>query len=134
MAEWQCKPGSCLMIPSGPNEHLFTVALGPIVLDGLGSEPQVVIVSFSSIKPGLPYDDACEVQPGAHPFITRDSFVYYREPRIYAASLVETKVHANEWRQQGECSSELMEKILSGFRRSKRLPRHYNEILDAIGL
>ncbi len=122
------------MIPSGPNEHLFTVALGPMVLDGYGSVPQVVIVSFSSIKPGLPYDDACEVQSGSHPFITRDSFVYYREPRIYAASLVETKVHTNEWRQQGECSSELMEKILSGFRRSKRLPRHYNEILDAIGL
>lgn len=64
------------MILSGPNEHLFTVVLGPAHLEGYGDAPQVVVVSFSSIKPGLPYDESCTVAAGVHPFITRDSFVY----------------------------------------------------------
>lgn len=134
MQGWRCKPGSCLMIPSGPNEHLFAVALGPVVLDGYGSEPQVVIVSFSSIKPGLQHDEACEVPAGSHPFITRDSFVYYREPRIYPASTVEGRVNSNVWRKQEACSEDLVRKILAGFRASRRLPRYCHQILDALHL
>ena len=134
MQDWQCKPGSCLMIPSGPNEHLFAVALGPVVLNGYGPAPQVVIVSFSSIKPGFPYDEACKVSAGSHPFITRDSFIYYREPRIYPAAAVEQRVKDNEWRSGEACTRELMVDILAGFRRSKRLPRHYNEILDTLNV
>lgn len=122
------------MIPSGPNEHLFAVALGPVVLNGYGPQPQVVLVSFSSIRPGLPYNEACIVSSRAHPFITRDSYIYYREPRIYSASVVERRVNSHQWRQQEACSDELMESILSGFRRSSRLPRYCNEILDALGL
>jgi hypothetical protein len=122
------------MIPSGPSEHLFAVTLGPCVLDGYGSEPQAVIVSFSSIKPGLAYDEACTVLAGSHPFITRDSFVYYREPRIYPVSVLEKRVHDNEWRGSAPCSEELLNSVLDGFRRSNRLPRYFNEILDIFGV
>ena len=122
------------MIPSGPNEHLFTVTLGPAILEGYGSDPQVVLLSFSSIKPGIPFDDACKVPAGSHPFITRDSFVYYREPRIYPAAEVEKRVQNNEWRSGAQCSEDLMHRILSGFRRSKRLPRYLNEILNLFEL
>lgn len=131
---WKCELGASLMIPSGPNEHLFAVALGPMVLKGYGSEPQVVVVSFSSIKSGFPYDNACEVQAGSHPFITRDSFVYYREPRIYPAKLIEDRVSSGEWRAGEMCSSPLMERVLCGFRQSKRLPRHFNEVLDVFDI
>ena len=103
MGEWQCKPGACLMIPSGPNEHLFAVTLGPVVLEGYGPDPQVVIVSFSSVKPGLPYDNACPVPAGSHPFIVRDSYVYYREPRIYSAKTVQQRVASSQWRAGESC-------------------------------
>jgi len=122
------------MIPSGPSKHLFAVTLGPMVIEGYGSEPQVVVVSFSSIKPGFPYDEACIVPSGSHPFITRDSFVYYREPRVYPAALIEGRVRSNEWSAGHSCADELLNDILKGFRRSKRLPRYFNEILDALGL
>lgn len=128
---WDCELGSCLLIPSGPaGEHLFTVALGPKKLPGYGSEEQVVIVSFTSIRPGLPHDEACEVTNGDHPFIVRESCIHYREPRIYPAKVVQDKVESGEWRSHEPCSEELMRKVLDGFRKSKRLPRHYNEILD----
>lgn len=122
------------MVPSGPNEHLFVVTLGPMVLEGHGPEPQVVIVSFSSVKPGLPFDDACLIPAGSHPFIVRDSYIYYREPRIYPAATVEERVNSDQWRQGAPCDDELLRRILSGFRRSKRLPRHFNEILDAFNI
>lgn len=122
------------MIPSGPYEHLFTVALGPVILDGYGSAPQVVVVSFSSIKPGLPYDMACEVSAGAHPFLVRDSYVYYREPRIYSVLELEQRVMSGTWRAAESCSAELMHKIVQGFRKSKRLPRHFNEILNSLNI
>lgn len=122
------------MIPSGPNEHLFAVTLGPVILEGYGPEPQVVVVSFSSIKPGLPYDEACTVPAGSHPFITRDSYIYYREPRIYPAASIEGRVNSNEWRAGIPCTNELLNSILRGFRKSKRLPRYFNEILDALQL
>lgn len=95
------------MIPSGPNEHLFTVVLGLAVLNAHGSEPQVIIVSFTSIKPGLNYDDACLISAGSHPFITQDSYIYYREPRIYPSSKIERMVRSNIWREKEPCSEHL---------------------------
>src|SRR5690625_2034480 len=118
MKTWRCIPGACLMIPSGPGEHLFTVALGPAVLEGYGPAPQVILVSFSSIREGAPYDNFCEVPAGAHPVITRNSFIYYREPRIYPATEVENRVQSGLGRASAPCSAELMKDILSGFQRS----------------
>jgi len=131
---WQCVPGACLMIPSGPTgEHLFTVVLGSEVVDGYGTEPQVLMVSFTSIKDDAPYDNACEVSPGEHPFITRRSYVYYREPRLEAASKVEAMVGKGIWRASTPCNAELTRKILTGFRLSKRLPRYFNKLLEDLG-
>lgn len=132
---WTCETGSCLLVPSGPaGDHLFTVALGPKKLTGYGPEDQVVIVSFTSIKPGLPHDDACEVAPGDHPFIVRESYIYYREPRIYPAMVVQQKVDSGEWRGRDPCGEDLIGKVLAGFRKSKRLPRHFNDILHELGM
>jgi len=132
---WQCVPGACLMIPSGSaGEHLFTVVLDPEIIEGYGTEPQVLIVSFTSIKDGAPYDDACEVSPGEHPFITRRSYAYYREPRLEPAAKVEAMVNTGAWRASTPCSAELTRKILAGFKRSKRLPRYFNKLIEDLGV
>lgn len=132
---WICEPGACLLIPSGPTgDHLFAVSLGPAILDGYGSAPQAVLVSFTSVKPELPYDGACVVHPGDHPFLVRDSYVYYRAPRIYPVREVEKRVNDGVWAAHQPCSATLLRRILGGFRKSDRLPRTYNEILDGLGL
>lgn len=122
------------MIPSGPSEHLFVVALGPVVLEEYGSKAQIIAVNFTSIKEGLKYDDACIVRAGEHPFIIRDSYVYYRGAQLLSASSIENKVSSNEWRAQEPCSEVLLQRVLKGFRNSKRLPRHFNHILDALDI
>lgn len=88
----ECQIGSCFLIPSGPTgEHVFTVALGPKVLAGHGPLEQVILLSFTTIRQGLPHDPACVIRPDEHPFIKHDSYVYYREPRVYSVLDVQKK-------------------------------------------
>lgn len=132
---WVCDHGACLMIPSGPQgDHLFTVALGPALLDGYGTSKQVVLVSFTSIREGVPHDCACEVAPGEHPFIVRNSYIYYRQPRIYSVADIEKRVNEGVWRTHAPCSADLFRRVISGFRKSELVPRMYGQILDSFGL
>jgi len=56
------------MIPSGPvGEHLFTIVFGPALVDGHGPDPQIMLVGFTSIKPNISHDPACEIASGEHP-------------------------------------------------------------------
>lgn len=57
-----------------------------MALEHHGTALQCVLVSFTSIRLGVPFDNACTVQPGDHPFITRESYILYREPRLYAVT------------------------------------------------
>lgn len=47
--------GESMLIPSGPDAkmHLFAILLDPIKIDGYGSQPQVLLTSVVSIKPGI---------------------------------------------------------------------------------
>lgn len=69
MGDWQCRKGESMLIPSGPDAkmHLFAILLDPIKIDGYGSQPQVLLTSVVSIKPGIILDDSCILRPGDHP-------------------------------------------------------------------
>lgn len=129
---WCCGLGACLLIPSGPGDksHLFTIVLGPKQLDGYGASDQVVMVSVTTVKPDFPFDPACVIQAGEHPFIDRESYVYYREPRVESVAHVNKMVETLGWQPRGACSPELFEKIMKGLRESKRLPRYVRTFLD----
>lgn len=80
-----------LLVPSGPvsepgRKHLFILLTDPVD-DGSGAK-WVLMVSVSSIKAGVPYDVACILYPGDHPFINRESFVVYQKARIEDAAKV----------------------------------------------
>lgn len=85
---------------------------------------QVVLVSFTSIKPDFPHDPACVVRAGEHSFIVQDSYIYYREPRIEPASHVQSMVDKGVWRPMAQCGQALIDRIVAGFQESKRVPRH----------
>jgi len=123
------------VIPTGPaGEHLFTVVASPVVADGYGSALHALMVSFTSIKPGVPHDATCEIFAVEHPFITRLSSIYYREPRIEKVSKVEHMVSTGVWRASSPYASALTRKILAGFSVSKRLPRHFRVLLETIAI
>ena len=128
---WVCQRGSCILIPSGPERksHVFTVAIGPKILDGYGAQDHVVLVSFTSVRPGLPHDTACVVLPGEHSFINHESYVYYREPRIEPVASVNSMIERGLWIPQAPCTSDLLVRIVNGFYRSKRVPRFVRDLL-----
>lgn len=123
---WECLPGSCLLVPSGPGDHshLFTIALGPMVLPNHGGQEHVVMVSVTSIKADFPHDPACVLTPGDHAFLIRDSYIYYREPRVESVLHVRKMVASRTWTPHERCSKEVLDRIVDGFEHSKRVPRH----------
>lgn len=128
---WQCQQGACLLVPSGPAEykHLFAIAVGPQQLDGYGEQSQVIMVSVTSIKPDYPYDAACVIRAGEHPFVTHDSYVYYRDPRIEPVAHVENLVETAVWQVKDSCSEELLNRIRAGLLASTRVPRYIKKLL-----
>lgn len=123
---WQCRPGACLLVPSGPGNksHLFTIVLGPEQWVGYGGNDQVVMVSITTVKPDFPHDTACVIQAGEHPFIEHESYVYYREARIDSAAHVDNMIATMGWHPKEPCSPALRNRIMQGMMISKRVPRH----------
>jgi hypothetical protein len=62
--------------PTNPNANHLVVALTDIPIDASG---RILFVTISSVKTTKTHDKTCEIfaADGAHPFITRDSFVDY---------------------------------------------------------
>ena len=128
---WTCEQGACLLVPSGPAEykHLFTIAVGPASLKSYGSQPHVIMVSVTSVKPDFPHDDACVIKAGEHPFVMHESYVYYREPRIETVAHVQAMVGKAVWQAKEPCDPELLTRIRTGLKTSTRVPRHIKMLL-----
>ena len=59
------------------SEHLWVVISDPVQ-----DKERVLLVNFSSVKEGVPLDSACVLLPGEHPYISKDTFVYYRHAQV----------------------------------------------------
>lgn len=132
---WRCARGSTLLIPSGPRPdqlHLFALLLDPVAVDGYGSRPQVLLASICSIKAGVPYDDACVLRAGDHPFIEHDSYVEYRFARLDPAEDVESRVKQGVFVQKEDCSAVLIRQIIVGALASRRINREYKALLNRV--
>ena len=71
--------GETVHIPSGPTgSHLFVVICEPCVVDCYGVRPHIILVGITTVYPTIPYDNACLLRVGDHPFIEHDSYIYYR--------------------------------------------------------
>lgn len=122
--EWPCKTGSTLLVPSGPSGmHLFFIILGPLRLVDYGTTPQVLMVSSSTIRDGIPHDPACVLKSGDHPFIRHDSYITYRHIRTDSVFHVEKMVSSSVWSPREPCNEILLARIVDGVNTSKLIPR-----------
>ena len=134
MSEWKCTRGESLLISSGPGDkkHLFAILLDPVEVIGYGSRPHVLLASVVSIKPGMIVDDSCLLRQGDHPFIRHDSFVDYRFTRLDPAEDLQARVADGVFDVKEPCSSDLIQRIVSGAIKSKRISREYKAILERV--
>lgn len=117
-------------MPSGPTgDHLFVILAGPTPLQNYGAIDQFISVSLTSIYPGVPFDVACVLQPGDHPFIKHPSYVSYRHARIDPSHHVEKMVRDGIWKPQASCSPAIFEKIKQGAGLSKLIAREIKAFL-----
>ncbi|MCX8017631.1 MAG: hypothetical protein N2690_07025 [Rhodocyclaceae bacterium] len=83
----------------------------------------MALVSISSIKPGLPFDETCVLEPGEHPFIARRSFVLYRLARIEPADKLLRGVKAGVLTPHEPMAQQPFERIAEGWMRSPHTPQ-----------
>jgi hypothetical protein len=86
----------------------------PVVVDGCGAKPYVLLACVTSVKNGLAGDDSCLLSQGDHPFIEHDSFVDYRFTRLEHADHVQERVQEGVFVEKEACSPELIKRILQG--------------------
>jgi hypothetical protein len=84
-----------------------------------------LVVNVSSIKQGIPYDDACVLNPGDHRFIQHPSYIVYAEAVIWRVDSVERKYAAGEITAHEDMPEAAFERVLSGFDISEQAkPKH----------
>lgn len=126
---WTCASGDTLLVPSGPSGlHLFIIALGPSVLSGYGATPQVLMASTTTIRDGIPYDPACVLNVGDHPFIQRASYIAYRYIRLDPVAHIEHMVRSASWLPRESCGAELLQRVVAGVHLSKLTPREFKRL------
>lgn len=109
-----------LLIPTGPVKHLHIVMNDPVFFPELGYVA-VLVVNISSIKSGQSYDESCILQPGLHPFITCDSYVYYKDAAILRVPRILERMQLGEISQHASVSESVFTEILAGFDKSKHV-------------
>jgi hypothetical protein len=129
MSGWRPLPGHTLLVPSGSvGLHLFILILGPVVLPSYGGQAQLAMVSMTTLRPGIPHDPACVLQPGDHPFIRHPSYVAYRHLRLDQSLHVETMIDRAVWTLSDACTPELLARITAGVCTSKLTAREFKRL------
>ncbi|MDH6185469.1 hypothetical protein [Polaromonas sp. CG_23.6] len=131
---WNCQKGASLLIPSGPEnkKHLFALMLDPVLVDGYGSKPRVLLACVTSVQHGMPGDDSCLLGPGDHPFIEHDSYVDYRFTRLEPVEHLQGRVQEGTFIAKEPCSLELIKRIIRGALKSRRIPREFKLLLEKV--
>lgn len=115
-----------LLIPSGtvsdPNKkHLFILLTDPVDNAETGTK-DVLMVSVSTFRQGMPHDPTCKLYPGDHPFIKWESFVSYRTARIEPAQKVQNGVTQGVFIPQGTIDGAILARICQGLLDSRQAP------------
>lgn len=114
-----------LLVPSGPahapsRKHLFICLTDPI-----GKDRETLLVSVSSVQPGVPHDSTCLLYPGDHPFVRHDSFVAYWHSRIETAEALSRGVKSGILVPQDILDPGIFARVCAGTEQSRHLAPRY---------
>jgi hypothetical protein len=115
-----CKKGT-LLIPSGtyhdPNRmHLFIICTDECINGNFALVPVSTWVNDIC-------DASCKISSGEHPFITKNSYAFYRKARIESRVNLENGVAKSSFVARQDVSDNLLAKIRHGLCLSGQTPR-----------
>ena len=102
---------------SGSKNHLFFVCCDPIYYP-TNQKDCFLAVNISSVPTDLEsisYDTSCILRPGDHPFIIRDSYVFYEKAAIFGADTVINHMQNGDVIPKEPCSYNVFQRIINGF-------------------
>jgi hypothetical protein len=73
----------------------------------------------------MPYDAACVLAPGEHPFVTRESFVFYRYARIEQVSHVLQLMRQGVYKPHVAVSAAVFQRVKAGLFDSPHTKREF---------
>lgn len=107
---WVAQIGSTLLIPTGGFDHLHIVCSDP--LDFPGRAPgSCLLVNISTAVPKC--DRTLILNKGDHPFIDRESFVFYRKALVEPASHLESLVATAVYKAHAPADRVLVKRIVA---------------------
>jgi hypothetical protein len=113
-----------LIDPNGQeNNHLWIVTV--VWLPELDTAVHAVIVNLTSVTGTKRDDRTCIVTPSdpdAHPFVSKESYVFYAEARKVERTKLDA-LHASNSRPP--VAPELLKRIRAGFHQSRSAPRGF---------
>ena len=122
--------GDTLFAASGSADHLHFIIVGPAQFESLPPMPHFLLVNVTTIRPGIPYDPACELNVGDHRFVRQPSYIVYRRARFETVDHVEKMLNAGAWRLDQRAEPELLMRIQNGLQKSNQVPRWIKHILS----
>lgn len=126
---WRAQLGSTLLIETGPTLHLHIVCSDPSDFDGY-PPASCLLVNVSSVVPKC--DMTCVLKPGEHPFLSCDSFVYFRKAMLMEASSLEYNVHHDIYKKQPSLHIAIVKRIVANFDLSEQTPEDMREVAEIV--
>lgn len=125
------KSGDTFLMPapgiSSSTPHLWIVASDPIEED-----QTVIIISITTLRYGA--EQTVVLRKGEHPFIDRDSSVFYGDARLVDATDLDARVKAGQIKVHAPCPPKTLEAVRAGILASdlapQRVQRFYKSILE----
>jgi hypothetical protein len=98
-----------------------------------GARPHVILVNITSTPPaGTPYDKACELAVGDHPFVVNPSFMYYRHAQVVAVDHLDDMIAKAVWPTREDVSSALLARIAAGICASAYAKRELKKLAGCV--
>jgi hypothetical protein len=130
--EYKPAKGCTLLIPSGTavdpdGKHLFVVVTNPCT-GGFH-----LLVSVTSVKPNRQHDPTCLLEAGEHPFLDRQSYVFYAKAQQLGHAGIIKCVGSGLYITKESCTAGMLKKVCEGISASAMTPRWAKEYFRVNG-
>lgn len=107
-----------LLIPTGPVKHLHII-MNDAVYSPEHGDDRALLVNISTVNPNTFFDNACLLAANCHPFIKRESYVYYKEAVISCVPKMYDKIDQGEYNFHTPINDAIYSQVLAGFSQSR---------------
>jgi len=98
----------------GIGNYLHVICNNPIFTLRIAKDC-VLAVNLSTTNQAIDYDKSCLLLRTDHPFITHDSYVFYRKAKILGVDSISRNIADDTFSTHQLFNDAIFEKILSGF-------------------